>query len=171
MKDTPAKLAAIDTDPSFVTLLGRMMENTVARDSYQLSLWTNFFNNPVFAHVEREFGLLRDEYNILACLVTYGPLTASSVCMVTGRPRNSVGRGVDRLLRRNFIARRPDKNDRRRLILTILPGGRKAHDAIVPLFVEREKMMLKALNQRDRVALARIIAKLMASSADWAEVF
>jgi hypothetical protein len=31
--------------------------------------------------------------------------------------------------------------------------------------------MLKALNQRDRVALARIIAKLMASSADWAEVF
>lgn len=171
MNDTPAQLETSDVDPSFTVLLGRMMGNTVARDSYRLSLWANFFNNPVFAHIEREFGLLRDEYNILACLVTYGHLPASGVCMVSGRPRNTVGRGVDRLLRRGMISRRIDKSDRRRLILSVQPKGREAYEAIVPLFVERERLMLKTLNQRDRAALTRVLDKLMASNEDWAQEF
>lgn len=171
MGDLPPDQSSSDFDPGFMDLLNRMMEKSVSRDSYLMSLWTNFFNDPVFAQVEREYGLLRDEFNILACVVTYGPLTASHVCMVTGRPRNSVGRGVERLLRRSMISRRIDKTDRRRLILSVRADGQQAYESIAPLFAEREQLMLGALNPRERKALGRILDKLMASHEAWAKEF
>ena len=162
---------ANEQSPSFQGILDKIISNAPIKDSYKLTLWANFFADPTFALIEQKFGLLRDEYNILACLTTYGPMTATSVCLVTGRPKNSVSRAVDRLTRRRLIDRRPDATDRRQAILSIRPDGRAAYHEALPLFVEREKLMLGALNRTERKALSDLLTKLMESHANWVRVY
>jgi DNA-binding MarR family transcriptional regulator len=82
-------------------------------DGFRMSLWSGFYTNPVFVDIERRFGLLRDENNILFCLVNYGELTAKSICDVLGRPKNSISRAVERLIRRGLVRRGTDEKDRR----------------------------------------------------------
>lgn len=153
--------------PDFDEILATMLRNTIIRDSYRLTLWANFFNGPAFARIEREFSILRDEYNVLACLATFGPMVATSVCMLTGRPKNSVSRGVGRLLQRDLITRTTETADRRRALLSIRPAGRELYEKIVPIFTQREAAMLCSLSAQDRQALDSILTRLMKAHKDW----
>jgi len=152
-------------------ILGVMLAKNVDRDGYRIGLWANFYTVPVFAEIERRFGLLRDENNILFCLTHYGSLTARSICEVTARPKNSVSRAVERLLRAGLIRRESDPADRRKGVLSIMPQGRRILAKTSVLFQEREALMLRRLNAADRRALDRLLAKLMAGVAEWGGPF
>ncbi|CAM5762909.1 hypothetical protein LMIY3S_00636 [Labrys miyagiensis] len=136
-------------------------------DGFRLSLWSGFYTTPVFAVIERNYGLLRDENNLLFCLAHYGPLTAKSVSDVLGRPKNSISRAVESLLRRGLIRRELIASDRRRALLTIEPPGRDLITETVDLFKTRQEEMLACLSPVERVALDTILAKLMANADGW----
>src|SRR5258707_7890740 len=110
-------------------------------DGFRMSLWSGFYTMPVFAQIQRRWGLLRDENNILFCLDHCGPLTARSISQVLGRPKNSISRAVERLLDRNLIVSEPVASDRRHSLLTLLPPGRKLVDQSTALFRERQEHM------------------------------
>ncbi len=149
-------------------ILDRILQSTtIDRDGLRISLWAGFYTGPVFAEIERKFGLLRDENNILFCLANYGQLTAKSICDFTGRPKNSISRAVERLLQKKLIRRRMDKVDRRKGLLNIEPEGRQLHDETQQLFLQREAFMLKNLTPTERMTLDRIMTKLMNDAEDW----
>jgi DNA-binding MarR family transcriptional regulator len=154
----------------FKEILDTMLSKEVSRDGYRISLWSNFFNEPTYAVIERNHGLLRDEFNTLFCLANYGPITARNICLVMGRPKNSVSRAIERLSRKGMISRRADPNDRRKTVLTLNSKGRAAYEKTNSLFLEREALMLRSLNKADRRALSRILGKLMNAYPDWCEV-
>lgn len=160
MNDAHARLAA--------TMLDRLLAGLPRRDGWRLSLWANFLNNPVYADVERRFGLLRDDLNVLYCTACCGEITATTICHLTGRPKNSVSRAIDRQRRAGTIRRRTDPRDRRRSILSIQPEGLALFERILPVFVAREDAMLAALDADDRRQLDAILRKLMASMPAWA---
>lgn len=136
-------------------------------DGFRMSLWSGFYTNPVFAEIERSYGLLRDENNILFCLATCGALTAKSIVDVLGRPKNSISRAAERLLQRELIRREAVKSDRRRALLTIEPTGLAIVQETNALFHERQARMLRCLSPVERVALDAILGKLMVHAGDW----
>lgn len=136
-------------------------------DGFRLSLWAGFYTTPVFARIEREHGLLRDENNLLFCLDHYGALTAKSVSDVLGRPKNSISRAVESLLGRRLIRRDLVQSDRRRALLTLQPEGRALIALTTALFKARQDEMLRCLSAVERVALDAILSKLMGDAAFW----
>src|SRR5262245_20005045 len=93
-KTSPQEEPAHSTAP--MAVLGSILGSPwIDKDGFRLSLWSGFYTTPVFAEIERKFGLLRDANNILFCLAAHGPLTAKSISDVLGRPKNSISRGVD----------------------------------------------------------------------------
>jgi MarR family transcriptional regulator, temperature-dependent positive regulator of motility len=143
----------------------------IDRDGLRMSLWSVFYTGPVFAEIQQRFGLLRDENNVLFALATYGPLTAKSISEFLGRPKNSISRAVDRLLRRGLIRADVDPADRRRVPLTIEPAGRALHEQTLAISKARERAMLASLSPVERTALDAILQKLMVAADEWIEPF
>ena len=161
-------LDAFRHSPSPKAILDRiLLSEGIDLDGFRLSLWSGFYTNPVFARIERTHRVLRDENNILFCLAHYGPMTAKSACDVLGRPKNSISRAVESLLRRELIGREQVKSDRRRSLLTIKAAGLKLVGATTRLFLTRQEEMLQCLSAVERVALDRILAKLMDNAEVW----
>jgi DNA-binding MarR family transcriptional regulator len=171
MNDASKPAARADHSASAREILDVMLSKNVDRDGYRIGLWANFYTVPVFAEIERRFGLLRDENNILFCLTHYGSLTARSICEVTARPKNSVSRAVERLLGAGLIRRETDPADRRKGVLTITPKGREILAQTSVLFQEREALMLRRLNAADRRTLDRLLTKLMGGVGEWGGPF
>ncbi len=157
-----------DHSPSPEAVLDRILtSDEIDLDGFRLSLWAGFYTTPAFVQIERVHGLLRDENNILFCLAHYGPMTAKSACDVLGRPKNSISRAVESLLRRELIGREQVKSDRRRALLTIRHAGLRLGRATMEMLKARQEDMPGCLSAIERVALAGILAKLMANAAAW----
>jgi DNA-binding MarR family transcriptional regulator len=156
--------------PTSQVLASILRSKDVDLDGFRMSLWSGFYTMPVFAQIQRRWGLLRDENNILFCLAHYGPLTATSICLVLGRPKNSISRAVERLLERDLIRSVPVATDRRHWLLTLQSAGRDLVEQSTTLFRQRQEHMLRALSPTERVALDLILSKLMADAESWMAV-
>ncbi|MDP3342163.1 MarR family winged helix-turn-helix transcriptional regulator [Frigidibacter sp.] len=164
--------AATRGSSRFLELLEPMMAAPgVARDAYRISLVGNFFNGPIYLVIQKQFGLLRDEINTLFCLAHFPELSQTDICLVMGRPKNSVSRAISRLLQRGLIAVRDDPDDGRKGVLSLRPEGYRLYQDTRRLFEEREAQMLASLTKADRATLDRLLTKIMASHEDWSELF
>lgn len=139
----------------------------IDRDGFRLSLWAGYYTSPVFAEIERRFGLYRDENNVLFALSIYGQLTASSISVFLGRPKNSISRAVDRLIRKELIRTDTDPTDRRRVLLTVEPAGVALHKCTLAIHKEREALMLDNLTEEERAILDVLLAKMMQNAETW----
>jgi DNA-binding MarR family transcriptional regulator len=128
---------------------------------FRLIVLGNFYSGGPSAKVLQLLGLSRDEMSILASLFYWGGLTANIVCALTGRPRNSISRGVIRLARDGLISSTIDEADRRRAILSIEDRGKKLYEEAAAIFRKREDEMFGCLNAGERAALDQILIKLL----------
>lgn len=124
-------------------------------------LWGKYFAGPLYSEMETRFGILQDEFAVLASLYDYGGMTAKTICTITGRPKNSISRGVTRLVAAGRIRSVINKHDRREAVLSILAEGRKLYERIIPLYQEREQQMLASLSPSERAQLDEILVKLL----------
>lgn len=163
--------ATLETD-EFLDLLQPMMEGpVVARDAYRMSLWANFFNGPIYKQLQKSHKLSRDEVNTLFCLAHVDDLNQRDICLVMGRPKNSVSRAIARLVERSMIEVSTDPNDGRRGRLRLKAEGRYLYQETSRLFVAREAKMLAALTQSERGQLDGLLTKLMNAHSDWSELY
>lgn len=160
-----------ETDAFLDLLIPLMNGPVVAREAYRMSLWSNFFNGPIYKQLQKSHRLLRDEVNTLFCLAHRDDLTQRDICMVMGRPKNSVSRAIARLAERDLIEVRDDPGDGRRARLRLKPEGRRLYEETSRIFVAREARMLATLTRREREQLDRLLTKLMESHADWSEPY
>jgi DNA-binding MarR family transcriptional regulator len=136
--------------------------------AFRISYLANFFTGSVYRQVALRHGVARSEYVLLFCLRQLGALSAQDICVITGRPKNSVSRAVNAMLERGYVDRRPDPQDARRALLALTRQGRELHDAAIPLFKEREALMLAPLTDAERRTLDRLLGKLVLREDDWA---
>jgi DNA-binding MarR family transcriptional regulator len=156
----------------FLELLEPMMDAPgVARDAYRISLVGNFFNGPVYVTIQKHYGLIRDEINTLFCLAHFPELIQTDICLVMGRPKNSVSRSIARLVQRDLISVRDDPGDGRKGVLSLRPRGRELYEKTRQLFVEREEQILASLTKSDLASLDRLLTKIMKSHENWSELF
>ncbi|HZT19267.1 MAG TPA: MarR family transcriptional regulator [Dongiaceae bacterium] len=81
-----------------------------------------------------------------------GRLTAMDAATIKGV--------VDRLTRRGLIAASPSPTDRRRVLITLTPAGRKAYERGVALAHKVSFDTLARLKPRDRTVLLRLLKQL-----------
>jgi DNA-binding MarR family transcriptional regulator len=109
------------------------------------------------------FGLGQGEFDVLATLrragepyqLTPGALLESM--MVTS---GAVTKRVDRLERAGLVARAPDPDDRRGVLVGLTAEGLELVDRVVEEHLENEENLLAGLTAAERERLARLLRKL-----------
>jgi len=129
------------------------------RDAALLSFVTSAIIVPAYDEVKRDFGIIRAEYMLLLCLSHFPVLTAQDISRLTGRPRNSISRGVHRMLKEGFIERAPDPDDARQAKLTITATGRELHKKIADYVKSRQDIVLSVLQPGEREILVQLLRK------------
>lgn len=137
--------------------------------SNALCIWANYFVVPTMTRAETSLGLNRDDCNVLISLWLYETVTASDICFLVGRPRNSISRAVNRLLERKYIKAAPNSEDARKSDLTMTNDGKAVMSELVPIFAERQNLMLRRLGKRQQVALHRLLSETLKDASRWAE--
>lgn len=121
----------------------------------------NALINPTYEAIKADFGILRPEYILLACLAHYKELTAQDVCFITRQPRNTMSRAVHRALAEGYIAREPDPSDARQAKLTLTTAGRDLHEKAQRYVVARQEKIFASLANEERAALSALLREIV----------
>jgi DNA-binding MarR family transcriptional regulator len=129
---------------------------------YRLSVLMLRISNAIARSYERRFRLSVPEWRVMAVLGRFGPLSANGVAEKTQMDKVRVSRAVARLVAAGRVSRRTDRMDRRRSILALTAAGEAIHREIVPHAERVEARLLAGLDEAERAALDRLLAKLEA---------
>jgi DNA-binding MarR family transcriptional regulator len=129
----------------------------------RMMLIGSYYSTEVFAQLAQDHGLLRAEFTILGYLSDYGEMTANVICAMSGRPKNSISRGVIRLTANKLITARPSDEDRRYVLLDVTDEGRALYMRALELFREREEALFGFLSRSDLAKLDGLLMKILAN--------
>jgi DNA-binding MarR family transcriptional regulator len=129
---------------------------------YRLSVLTNIISRTFGRLYGERFGLSIPEWRVMAVLGRFAPLSASDVCTRTAMDKVRVSRAVEKLRRTGLVEQAVDARDRRRSRLRLSAAGQRTHDAIVPIGLAAEALLLDSLSPAEGRALDRLLAKLTA---------
>ena len=110
-------------------------------------------------------GLNRGEVGVLSALRTAPPPhRLSPTTLFRGLMLSSAGMTsrLDRLERRGFVKRIPDRDDRRAIQVELTAAGRKAVDEAVAANTNRERNLISELSPKEVESLARLLKKMLA---------
>lgn len=141
-----------DLDVSVMVPIGRLSEaaQLIGRDHLA----------PFF----RAHGLQRGEFDVLATLRRAGaphalsPTALYDATMVTS---GAMTARIDRLERAGLVARQPDPDDRRGILVSLTPEGRSLVDNVVTEHVANEARILAGLTSDECETLSRLLGKLI----------
>lgn len=136
-----------------------------------LSFRTNFiahhFNQPLYDWIQRRYRLTPPEHVVLYALGLKQGITADDIAASSSRPKNTLSRAVNSLLRKKLVLRKQDQSDRRRLSLYLTRSGRRIFEDTVPRLVAREQAMAAALTPAEQQQLNHLLTKIILSKSNW----
>ena len=139
--------------------LARIFDTIEYPDAFRITYLANSIVFPAYSEIKRDFGLVRAEYILLACLSHFDALTAQDVARISRRPRNTISRAVHRMLDIGYLDRAPDPEDGRQSRLRITPSGRDMHLRISNYLMRRQDEVLSVLSADERATLRQILKK------------
>jgi DNA-binding MarR family transcriptional regulator len=145
-----------DLDSSAIGVIGRI--SRLARELEQRL-------EPVY----REHGLEPGWHDVLATLRRSGPhyqLRASEFSGTLMLTSSGTTKRLDRLERAGLIARSPDPDDRRGVVITLTDEGRALIDAVTEAHLENERSLLAGLTPAEQDRLAGLLRKLLLALPD-----
>lgn len=158
---------AADMADTFGALSLVMLDDTELRHAWRINFVANFFTGPVYRHLGEKFGITRPEFVILYCLKHMPGLVAQDICRVTGQPKNSISRAVSDLLKKGYVQRSTDPDDKRAKPLTLTETGRTTLEHAEPIVKARQDAMRAALSDDELAQLDCLIRKIVFAMPDW----
>lgn len=137
-----------------------ILENSAVRFGYRISVLANWYRGPGYKDIEQKFGLTEPECSALFCIGHSDGLTATDVCNITGRPKNSMSRAISVLMDKNLLSRATDEVDARKKRLVLTPEGRTLYEKIVPIFLRSEQRIVQPLTPSELSDLDRLLTKM-----------
>jgi len=144
-----------------------MLDDTDLCHAWRINFVANFFTGPVYRHLGEKFGITRPEFVIIYCLKHVPGLVAQDICRVTGQPKNSISRAVSDLLKRGYVRRGTDPEDKRAKPLTLTEAGWSMLDTVNPIMKARQDAMRAALSDDELAQFDRLIRKMVFAMPDW----
>lgn len=112
------------------------------------------------------------EYDVLSALRRQGrpfALPATGLAKETGLSSGAMTNRIDKLEARGFVSRKPDKFDRRAVIVSLTPEGKRAIDDAIRLRLDVADESLQGLSARERNDLAALLRKVRLTGIPEAE--
>src|SRR6267378_141075 len=129
---------------------------------YRLSILAQIVSESLHDLYAGPFGLTVTQWRVMAALGRFAPLTASDVGQRIVMDKVAVSRAVAGLMKRGLVERATDRNDRRRASLRLSARGRAMHGRIVPLALDYEARLYKALSGEERRSFDALSDRLVA---------
>jgi len=142
------------------SLPGGAVLNLEHRLTYRFSVISSAVIRAVARIYGPRYGLLPPNWKAMAAIGRYGPMSAKDVCARTTVEPDKVTRAVDRLVALGYVQRAQDRRDRRRVVLSLTPSGRKVYKHVEGATRRIELLLLNALSPEERKAIERITTKL-----------
>jgi DNA-binding MarR family transcriptional regulator len=133
---------------------------------YRLSVLSNTVSAAIAGAYRDRFGLSIPEWRVLCILAMTPDLSAAEVAQRTAMDKVAVSRAVASLLDTRRIERRTAKSDRRRSVLRLSKAGETVYDQVSPLALAYEKHLLEPLDDRERMALDRLLRILLGRATE-----
>jgi DNA-binding MarR family transcriptional regulator len=114
-------------------------------------------------------GLELFEYDVLSALRRQGrpyALTATRLAGATGLSTGAMTNRVDKLEERALVRRQRDKSDRRGVIVSLTPTGRRTIDDAIKLRLEAADESLQSISSKEQQQLAALLRKVKLASRD-----
>lgn len=103
------------------------------------------------------------EYDVMSALRRQGSpfaLAASELAAETGMSTGAMTHRIDRLESRGIVKRRPDKKDRRGVIVSLTPRGQRMTDNAIQLRLDAADSSLSGIGAGERRQLSALLRKL-----------
>ncbi len=142
-----------DVDPLPIGVIGRI--SRLARDL-----------EPRMDRVQAASGLEPGWYDVLAALRRSGPpyrLRPTDFAGALMLTSSGTTKRLDRLERAGLVARSPDPQDRRGILISLTPAGRDLVDAVTDAHLANEARLLEGLTEAEQRRLADLLRKLQLS--------
>jgi DNA-binding MarR family transcriptional regulator len=104
-----------------------------------------------------KYGITTEQWRVLACIQSRGPLRPVDLALMLERSPNSISMLVDRMVKAGLVRRTRDRKDRRVVFVSITDKGKEAVDPAVPAGWEFMHKLLSALSYDDQRALADML--------------
>ena len=114
-------------------------------------------------------GLESWEFDVLAALRRSGPpytLCPKDLVASTMVSSAAMTNRVDRLLQRGFLTRESDRDNRRRVLISLTPEGLELVDRVVGGHLANERALLAGLDAVECEQLSQLLSRLLSSLGD-----
>jgi len=101
-----------------------------------------------------KYGITTEQWRVLACIKSRGPLRPSDIASMLERSPNSVSMLVDRMVKAGLVRRTRDRKDRRVVFVNITNKGQAAIDPAAPAGWEFMLKLLSVLSYDEQRTLA-----------------
>jgi DNA-binding MarR family transcriptional regulator len=103
------------------------------------------------------------EYDVLSALRRQGrpfAMQATALAKATGLSSGAMTHRIDKLESRGLVRRRPDKHDRRGVVVSLTGTGQRTINKAIQLRLVAADDSLKGITQRERKQLAALLRKV-----------
>ena len=128
---------------------------------------SNRYIYPLYAEIEKGYGLQRHDLSVIVCLSITNATTAQEIVRYTGNLKNSISRAVTNLERAGLLSRSTHPDDGRAASLALTAQGKKVFKQISGRFADRDAKMIARLNDDERREFTRLFNIISDSSVGW----
>jgi len=107
--------------------------------------------------VYSKFGLTSEQFAVLGCIKSRGPLRPTDFASLLDRSPNSISMLVDRMVKAGLVRRKRDTKDRRVVFVSMTDKGREGIDQAAPAGWEFVQKVLSRFSYDEQRALANTL--------------
>lgn len=137
--------------------------------SSRLMVLANLLKRGAILRYKRLAGLSSVEFGLVASLGRRPPMSVVRLAEAVGQDKGQISRALAGLVSRKLIAKAPNPNDSREVLVSLTKAGLAAHDAIVAGAQERNRRLLQQLGKDEFETLLAQIERLTATAAEMLE--
>ena len=114
-----------------------------------------------------KYGITTEQFRVLSCIKSRGPLKPSDIASMLERSPNSISMIVDRMVKAGLVRRTRDRKDRRVVFVNMTDKGKEAIDPAVLSGWEFINKLLSPLSYDEQCALAGMLEKIKCELAGY----
>jgi DNA-binding MarR family transcriptional regulator len=107
-----------------------------------------------------KYGITTEQWRVLACIKSRGPLRPVDIASLLERAPNSMSMLVDRMVKAGLVRRTRDRKDRRAVFVSLTNKGKEAVEPATPAGWEFMHKLLSPLSNDEQCALADVLETL-----------
>lgn len=136
-----------------------------SRIAYLLGAISNLMDAGGSRLYRRVFGIGLGEVRLVYVIGYEGPLTARQASQIIGVDKGAMSRTVAALQRRGFLQVTVDPADARQRVIQFTPAGRKLHQRVMALALERERQLYAIFSDDELATLSALLKRFRAHIA------